>query len=66
MSQKTWKLAVLPGDGIGPEVVNAALSVLQDCSNTFGFRIETVELPFGGIAIDRVGQPFPQETRGHA
>ena len=63
MSQKTWKLAVLPGDGIGPEVVNAALSVLQDCANTFGFHIETVELPFGGIAFDRVGQPFPQETR---
>jgi 3-isopropylmalate dehydrogenase len=63
MSEKTWKLAVLPGDGIGPEVVGAALSVLQDCCKAFGFHVETVELPFGGIAIDRVGQPFPQETR---
>ena len=63
MSRKSWKLAVLPGDGIGPEVVNAALLVLQDCANAFGFGVETVELPFGGIAIDRVGKPCPPETR---
>jgi 3-isopropylmalate dehydrogenase len=62
MSQKTWTLAVLPGDGIGPEVTSAALSVLQDCARAFDFRVETVEMPFGGIAIDRVGQPFPQQT----
>jgi 3-isopropylmalate dehydrogenase len=63
VSPKTWKLAVLPGDGVGPEVVGAALSVLQDCAQAFGFGVEAVELPFGGIAIDTGGQPFPQETR---
>jgi 3-isopropylmalate dehydrogenase len=62
MSQKQWTLAVLPGDGIGPEVTRAAISVLQDCAGRFNFRIELVELPFGGNAIDDCGQPFPQET----
>jgi 3-isopropylmalate dehydrogenase len=62
MSQKQWKLAVLPGDGIGPEVTHAALSVLDVCSNQYGFSIEKIELPFGGAAIDACGQPLPQDT----
>ena len=40
MSQKPGHIAVLPGDGIGPEVVRAAVSVLQDCAGEFGFRCE--------------------------
>ena len=66
MSGKSWKLAVLPGDGIGPEVVSAALAVLQDCANAFSFHVETVELPFGGIAIDHRTCTFRAETRRHA
>jgi 3-isopropylmalate dehydrogenase len=62
MSPKQWKLAVLPGDGIGPEVTRAALSVLDACSGLYGFFIEKTELPFGGGAIDACGQPLPQET----
>ena len=62
MSQKQWKLAVLPGDGIGPEVTRAALSVLDVCAGQYGFSIEKIELPFGGAAIDACGQPLPQET----
>ena len=52
MSQKHWTLAVLPGDGIGPEVTRAAVSVLEDCAKIFGFRTTSSEFPFGGIAID--------------
>jgi 3-isopropylmalate dehydrogenase len=62
MTPKTWNIAVLPGDGIGPEVVRAAVSVLQDCASAFGFGVNLVELPFGGIAIDTCGKPMPQET----
>jgi 3-isopropylmalate dehydrogenase len=62
MSQKAWTIAVLPGDGIGPEVVEAAVSVLQDCSREFGFHVDLVEFPFGGVAIDGCGKPLPQET----
>ena len=45
-----WNLAVLPGDGIGPEVTRAALSVLDICAEQYGFSVEKVELPFGGAA----------------
>jgi 3-isopropylmalate dehydrogenase len=62
MSQNRWTLAVLPGDGIGPEVTRAAVSVLEDCAQIFGFQIERFDLPFGGNAIDACGRPMPQET----
>ena len=57
------KIAVLPGDGIGPETTRAALGVLDAAAAAFGFSVETVELPFGGNAIDSHGDPFPAETR---
>ncbi len=62
MSGKRWTLAVLPGDGIGPEVTRAAMAVLEDCGREFGFEIKSAEYPFGGVAIDRFGHPFPKET----
>ena len=62
MSRKQWTIAVLPGDGIGPEVTRAASAVLQDCAREFGFQVALAEHPFGGVAIDRFGQPLPQGT----
>ena len=62
MSRKSWTIAVLPGDGIGPEVIRAAVSVLQDCACAFGFTVDLLELPFGGAGIDASGEPLPQET----
>ncbi len=62
MSPGQWTVAVLPGDGIGPEVIRAATSVLQDCAREFGFRVNLIEFPFGGMAIDKCGKPLPQET----
>src|SRR3989475_12299884 len=62
MSPGQWTIAVLPGDGIGPEVIRAATSILQDCAREFGFRVNLIEFPFGGMAIDKCGKPHPQVT----
>lgn len=56
------KIAVLPGDGIGPEVVAEALKVLKKSEDLFGHKFETEEGLFGGIAIDETGNPLPQAT----
>lgn len=55
-------IATLPGDGIGPEVMRAAVLLLTDCAATFGRQFEFHELPFGGNAIDRAGKPLPDAT----
>ena len=55
-------IAVLGGDGIGPEVVAEGLRVLAAVENTFGHSFELTELPFGGVAIDSQGDPLPAET----
>ena len=55
-------IAVLPGDGIGPEVTRAAVDILQDCASAFGHHFDFRELPFGGAAIDACGAPLPEET----
>src|SRR5690242_8023570 len=55
-------IAVVAGDGIGPEVIRAAISVLQECARAFGHQFQFVDLPFGGDAIDRCGHPLPPET----
>ena len=56
------KIAVLGGDGIGPEVVEEALKVLKKSEELFGYKFETEHALFGGIAIDEKGTPLPQET----
>jgi 3-isopropylmalate dehydrogenase len=58
----TYRIAVLPGDGIGPETIEETLRVLDACRQRFGFGIETSEHPFGGAAIDACGDPFPPDT----
>lgn len=56
------KLAVLRGDGIGPEVIQEALRVLEAVSRRAGFAVEVGEGLIGGVAIDRAQHPFPKET----
>lgn len=56
------KIAVIAGDGIGPEVVGEALKVLKKTEELFGYKFETEHGLFGGIAIDEKGTPLPQET----
>lgn len=62
MTEVRKTIALLPGDGIGPEVTQAAVQVLRDCAASFGHHFDFRELPFGGAAIDRTGTPLPSET----
>src|SRR5690606_36674882 len=59
---KKYHIAVLPDDGMGPDVLAQALKVLDAISNRFDMRISTSHYDVGGIAIDRHGKPVPQET----
>ena len=56
------KLAILPGDGIGPEVTACALQVLDAVSAQFGHTFEYREELIGGAAIDATGDPLPPAT----
>src|SRR5580698_1371067 len=58
MSGVRKTIAVLPGDGIGPEVTHAAVQILGDCAKSFEHKFEFRELAFGGAAIERVGSPL--------
>lgn len=58
----TIKIAVLPGDGIGPEIVSEALKVLDCLRSDFGLAVETEHALIGGAAYDAHGTPFPKET----
>ncbi|MEW4368786.1 3-isopropylmalate dehydrogenase [Paenibacillus kandeliae] len=59
---ETKKIAVIAGDGIGPEVVAEAEKVLRKTEELYGYSFETEHALFGGIAIDEKGTPLPQET----
>jgi len=58
----TKKIAVLPGDGIGPEIVAEAVKVLECLRRDYGFNIEIEEGLIGGAAIDETGSPLPEST----
>ena len=57
------KFAVLPGDGIGPEVMEVALRVMRVVGERHGFSLDTEEADVGGAAIDNHGTAFPDSTR---
>jgi 3-isopropylmalate dehydrogenase len=56
------KIAILAGDGIGPEVTNEAVSILRAVAEAGGHEFSFVALPIGGIAITETGSPLPQAT----
>jgi len=56
---KRLKVAVLAGDGIGPEVTTQAVKVMQAAAEAEGLVIECEHLPIGGEAIERAGEPLP-------
>jgi 3-isopropylmalate dehydrogenase len=56
------RIAVLSGDGIGPEVVAEALRCLDALAKSFGHELALTHLPFGGAAIDACGDPLPPST----
>ena len=55
-------IAVLSGDGIGPEVINQALKVLSAIETRFNHKFNTRFGSVGAVAIDLTGNPLPQET----
>ncbi len=57
-----YKIAILKGDGIGPEIVDSALRVLRRLGELSGVSFEFEEGLIGGIAIDQKGEPLPKET----
>ncbi|MDR3433593.1 MAG: 3-isopropylmalate dehydrogenase [Rouxiella aceris] len=59
---KTHHIAVLPGDGIGPEVMAQAYKILDAVRQRFGLKISTSEYDIGGAAIDKQGTPLPAAT----
>ena len=59
---KNYKITVLPGDGIGPEVTNAAVRALDRTGELFGFSIDYDYKLLGGCAYDETGSPIPDET----
>ncbi|HEX7528681.1 MAG TPA: 3-isopropylmalate dehydrogenase, partial [Thermoanaerobaculia bacterium] len=56
------RLAVLPGDGIGPEVTAAAVAVLKAVAARFGHDFVLTEWPIGAIALRTKGAPLPEDT----
>ena len=62
-SPKTYQIAVLPGDGIGPEVMDEAIRVLEAAASAHGFALVFESYPVGGIAIDLHGDPLPEKTQ---
>ena len=60
---KTYQIAWLPGDGIGPEVTREALRVMEAVASAHGFALEVGEHLMGGAALDATGDPFPDATR---
>ena len=59
---KNHTIALLPGDGVGPEVTNAAREVLESVADTYDHRFTFTTHPVGGAAIDAAGDPLPEAT----
>ncbi len=53
-------IAVIPGDGIGPEIINEAIKVLDAVGKIYGHSFNYTEVDMGGVAIDKWGDPLPE------
>ncbi len=62
MSQQSFNIAVLAGDGIGPEVMAEAIRVLDKVSDKFDFKLNLTHHAIGGAAIDQFGVALPEPT----
>jgi len=59
---KTYNIAVIPGDGTGPEVVTEGLKVINTAADRFGFKVETTNYDFGGERYMRTGEVLPENA----
>lgn len=57
-----FKIATLPGDGIGPEIVDQAIKVMKVVGEKYGHAFDFEFAPTGASAIDLVGEPYPDST----
>jgi 3-isopropylmalate dehydrogenase len=55
-------ICILPGDGIGPEVIGAAVDLLRQVASLAGFEVDTREGAIGGNALDHFGTSLPDDT----
>ncbi len=60
---KRCSIAVLPGDGIGPEVIAEAVKVLRATADLFGYRLDTEQYAVGAAAVAESGDSLPERTR---
>ena len=58
---KTYKIAVIPGDGTGPEVINEGLKVLSVASKKYNFKLETKTFDFGGARYLKTGKTIDEK-----
>lgn len=56
-----YKIAVIPGDGIGPEIIKAGIKVLNKIAEKYNHQFEYEEVFMGGCAIDKFGEPLPDK-----
>jgi len=59
---KTYKIAVIPGDGTGPEVIGEAVKVLKTAANKFKFKVDLTNFDFGGERYKRTGETLPDSA----
>jgi 3-isopropylmalate dehydrogenase len=59
---KVKKIALLPGDGIGPEIIGEAVKVIHQIEEKYGYQVEMETALIGGCAIDEQGDPLPEST----
>lgn len=57
-----FNIALIKGDGIGPEIVDGAVTVLDAIEKKYGHKFNYAEVLMGGCAYDKYGEPLPQET----
>ena len=62
-ANRSWTVACLAGDGVGPELMGEASRALAEVARLHALHIDDVHLPFGGEAMTRFGHPLPLSTR---
>ena len=61
-----YTVTVLPGDGIGPDIIREAVQVVEHVGRKFGHHFTFEERLIGGVAYDQTGVPLPQNTLNSA
>ena len=62
LNKSAYRIVAIPGEGIGPEVVEASLTILRQVAQLEGFTLKIDYGLLGGLALEKLGSPFPPET----